>query len=299
MHRQLKTANSQNVATTSVIRLVPHHSRTVRLTEQDRTEMLAFLRVRPVHTLVMASFINDNGVESSLNRGVFFGYRGQNGQLEGVALIGHTTLVEARTDDALAGLAACAADPNTPIHLIMASGQDAERFWSYMGKTGSARLTCTEALFEVGFPFAVPSHNQPLSIATMEWLIPVAEAQAEVAFTECGVDPLVKDREGFLRRVARRIEQGRVFIVTEGETLIFKADIIAETAEAIYLEGVYVAAEYRGQGLGSEYLASLALQLLDRVENVSLLSNVNFTSSHKAFAKAGFRQTDTCTTLFL
>jgi hypothetical protein len=44
----------------------------------------------------MKSFIIDNGMESNMNRGSFVGYRNANGDLEGVALIGHSTLVEAR-----------------------------------------------------------------------------------------------------------------------------------------------------------------------------------------------------------
>ena len=299
MHRQNATTTVQSRTPNALIRLAPDHGSIVRLADEDRAEVLGFLKIRPVHTLVMTSFINDNGVESELNRGVFYGHRDDHGKLDGVALIGHTTLVEVRSDAALEALAACARKATTPIHMIMASGQDAERFWSYMGRLEAPRLTCTEALFEVGFPFAVPTTSRQLRAATMDWLIPVAEAQAEVAFSESGVDPLVSDREGFLKRVARRIEMGRVFIATEGETLVFKTDIIAETDEAIYLEGIYVAADHRGQGIGHECLASLALELLGRVEHISLLSNVNAASAHRTFIKAGFRQTDSCTTLFV
>jgi len=275
------------------------NGKAVRLTTNDTTEVVAFLKERPVHTVVMSSFINDNGIESELNRGIFYGYRGNGGKLEGVALIGHTTLVEARTSDALMALAASARRSKTPIHLIMSSGDMAERFWKMMGMVQAPRLTCTEALFEVNFPLLVKGTDRKIQTATMEWLIPVAEAQAEVAFIECGVDPMQKDREGFLKRVARRIEQGRVFVVTEGDQLVFKADIIAETDDAIYLEGVYVAPEQRGKGIGSECLASLTLKLLDRVAHISMLSNVEFTAAHKSFIKAGYRQTDSCTTLFV
>lgn len=46
----------------------------------------------------MTSFINDNGIESELNRGKFYGYCNVYGEFEGVALIGHSTLGEARSD---------------------------------------------------------------------------------------------------------------------------------------------------------------------------------------------------------
>ena len=50
----------------------PDMSRVCSLTENDREAALAFLAVRPVQTVVMSSFITDNGVESELNRGKFF-----------------------------------------------------------------------------------------------------------------------------------------------------------------------------------------------------------------------------------
>ncbi|HEV8593897.1 MAG TPA: GNAT family N-acetyltransferase [Pyrinomonadaceae bacterium] len=278
----------------------PDLSRVVELKNENRDEVLAFLNIRPVHTVVMTSFILDNGVESGLHRGKFFGYRDELGRLEGVALIGHTTLVEARSEDSLKAFAFTAKTSETPVHLIMSSGQEAEEFWSFFGDAlHEPRLTCTELLFEVQFPFLVPECDQDIREATLGELEQVAEAQAAIAFMESGVDPMERDREGFMSRVARRIEQGRVFVVVEDGKLIFKADIIAETAETVYLEGVYVAPDLRGQGVGSSCLAELTLDILKRVPNVCLLSNINFIDAHLSYLKAGFRNTDYCTTLFV
>lgn len=283
-----------------ILMIAPDLSRVSHLSERDRLEVLRFLAERPVHTVVMTSFINDNGMENELNRGKFFGYRGEKGELEGVALIGHSTLVEARSDDALRALAFTARKTDTPIHLLMSSGNAAEIFWKYFsGGLTQPRLTCTENLFEVSFPFPVQKTDRRLKNADMSHLIAVAEAQAEIAFAECGVDPMLKDREGFLKRVARRIEQKRVFIVTDGDELVFKADIIAETDQVIYLEGIFVGPAYRGQGIGSKCLSALTLELLSRVSNICLLSNVAFESAHRSFERAGFRRSDQCTTLFV
>lgn len=270
------------------------------LRNENTQEVLDFLSVRPVHTVVMTSFINDNGIESDLNRGKFFGHRDLNGKLEGVALIGHTTLVEARSDEALKALAFAARNAETPLHLIMSSGEDAEHFWQYLTDgLREPRLKCPEELFETAFPFMVPRSDHQIEHAEMSDLQVVAEAQAEVAFIESGVDPMVRDREGFLKRVARRIEQDRVFVVREGGKMIFKADIMAETDEVIYLEGVYIAPEYRGRGLGAECLRALMLELLNRVEHVCLLSNTDFKAAHRCFERAGLKNTDHCTTLFV
>jgi GNAT superfamily N-acetyltransferase len=283
-----------------VIELAPDLSKVHELAEGELEEVLRFLSVRPVHTVVMTSFINDNGLRSELNRGKFFGYRNAEGRLEGVALIGHSTLIEARSDAALKAFAFKAKRSETPIHLIMSHGTAAETFWKYYGDgVSEPRLTCVERLFEVSFPFMVRTGQAGIRPAKMEELMQVAEAQAEIAFMECGVDPMKKDREGFLNRVARRILQGRVFVVFEGDTLVFKADIIAETDHVAYLEGIYVAPEYRGKGIGSACLADLTLNLMNRVENVCLLSNAEFENAHKSYLKAGFKATDECTTLFV
>ena len=136
----------------------PDLTRVSQLTNQDQAETLAFLAVRPVHTVVMTSFINDNGIESTLNRGKFYGYRNEQGKLEGVALIGHTTLVEARSPEALKAFAYVAKTPETPIHIIMSDGTAAETFWKhYANGTRQPRLNCTELLFELNFPMLVQS----------------------------------------------------------------------------------------------------------------------------------------------
>ncbi len=271
-----------------------------RLTCSDEAEVLRFLAINPVQTVVMSSYIADNGIESELNRGTFYGHRASDGSLDGVALIGHSTLVEARSDEAMTALAVAAKETDVPVHLIMSNGDDAESFFEQMTDgVSKPRLRCVEERFEAAFPFAVQPCEYSVVNAEMSQLEAVAKAQAEIAFIECGVDPMLRDREGFLKRVARRIDQNRVFSVVEDGKLLFKADIIAETDETIYLEGIYVDPDSRGKGIGPRCLAALTAQLLSRVPNVCLLSNVDFLNAHKSFQKAGYRRTGQCVTLFV
>jgi uncharacterized protein len=296
---RLTASNSvrhQNIFVTAV----PDMNRLQLLTETDRVKVLEFLKTRPVQTVVLASFIQDNGLESEDNRGKFYGYRNEKGILEGVALIGHSTLIESRSEDSLKAFALAARQSETPIHVMMSDGRTIETFWQYYaGDNRQPRLTCNELLFELEFPFLVQECKWDLRLARAEELEEVAKAQAEVAFMECGVDPMLKDREGFLKRALRRLEKGRTFVVYQDDKLVFKADIVAETADVIYLEGVYVAPEYRGQGVGSSCLSKLSLDLLERVEHICLLSNVNFKGAHRSFLKAGYKNTDCSTTIFV
>lgn len=270
------------------------------LTDYNRTEVLNFLKLRPVHTVIMASFIRDNGMESADNRGKFYGYRNANGELEGVALIGHTTLIEARSEKALKAFAKKAQVSETPIKMMMSHGDAIERFWNYYAAAGQKPMhNFKELLFEVGFPFFVQDCEWDVRLATPEELGEVAKAQAAVAFMESGVDPMAKDRAGFLKRCLRRIEMGRTFVVFENGKLVFKVDVMSETDNTVYLEGFYVAEEYRGREIGSKCLAKVSLDLLDRVEHVCGLSNADFEGVHRSLGKAGYKNTDYCQTIFV
>ena len=280
--------------------LSPNLASVTELRNEDRDEALAFLAVRPVHTVVMSSFIIDNGVESERNRGRFFAYRNDEGRIEGIALIGHATLVEARTARSMTALAFAAQHSETPISLVMSSGSDAELFWTDMtGGSRQPRVTCNELLFELSFPMPVVASDPAVRLATIDLLEQVAEAQADIAVLESGVNPLERDREGFLARVARRIEQGRVFVVEREGKLMFKADVIAEASGVFYLEGVYAAPEARGAGFASACLAEVGSRLLEQGEKVCLLSNIEFDEAHRCFRRAGFRSTGSCVTLFM
>lgn len=278
----------------------PEMSRLRPLGNANEQEVLEFLNVRPVHTVVMASFIRDNGMENADNRGKFYAYRSVRGTLEGVALIGHTTLIEARSEDSLTAFALAARRSETPIHFMMSGGETIKTFWNrYAGGKRAPRLVCPELLFELTFPFTAQKCKWNVRLAEAGELGQIAVAHDEVAFIESGSSPLAKDGTEFLKRCLKRIEQRRTFVVFENDRLVFKADIAAETSDVVYLEGIYVAPEYRGQGISSSCLANLGLQLIERFENVCLLSNVKFVNAHRSFLRAGFRNTGSCQTIFV
>ena len=220
---QRATANNQRILTSlgSV--------ETTLLVAGQESEVLGFLAQRPIHTVSMVSLINDNGLVSALNRGVFYGCRDAKGHLEGVALIGHAILMETASERALQALAFVARDcPNT--HMIMGEQDRIEEYWSYCASAGQEmRLACRESLLELRCPVAVREPVSHMYLATMNELELVMPIQAQMAFEESGVNPLEVDPDGFRKRCARRIEQGRTWVVLENGELVFKADIISDT----------------------------------------------------------------------
>ncbi len=278
----------------------PGGGSTVRLSAaEDAAEALAFLASRPVHTVNLRGFIRDNGLNSPLNRGSFYGYRNAAGLLEGVALIGHATLIETRTDRALEALA-CQAQAFSDTHMIMGEQERIEEFWNYYSEDGQQkRLACRELLFELRSTVEAQPQVQELRLATVNDLELILPVQAAMAEEESGINPLVKDPEGFRRRCARRIEQGRTWVLVEDGKLIFKTDVLAETPEVIYLEGIYVSLEERAKGHGLRCLSQLSQTLLRRASALCLLVNEENVAAHAFYQKAGFKFISTYDTIFL
>lgn len=265
---------------------------------QER-EILAFLSSRPLHTVILSSLIRDNGLVSQLNRGTFYVCRNREREIEGVALIGHATLFEARTTRALAAFARLA-QSHTRAHMLLGEQEKIAQFWQHYADGGqAARVLCRELLFEIRWPIEAHQQVRGLRLATLADLDLVMPIQAAMAYEESGVNPMQVDAIGFRLRYARRIEQGRVWIMVEDGELIFKADIISETPEVIYLEGVHVSAKERGQGNGLRCLSQLCRKLLARAGSICLLVNERNTEAQAFYQRAGFQQQCSYETIFL
>lgn len=269
------------------------------LAEEHKAEVLAFLSERPLHTVYLTGYILDNGIISPLNRGSFYGYRNAEGKLEGVALIGHATLFEIRSGEALAAFASLA-QGSTRTHMLMGEMEKVELFWNLYGEGGQApRLICRELLFEQRFPVEVKKPVVGLRRATLRDLEMLLPVHARMAYEESGVNPLEKDPSGFRLRCARRIEQGRVWVLIENGRLLFKADIMSDTPDVVYLEGIYVDPEERGNGTGLRCLSQLTRNLLARTKTVSLLVNEMNQTASTFYTKAGFKLHAHYDTIFL
>ena len=269
------------------------------LTPGQEAEVLSFLGNRPIHTVVMAGHIRDNGLESLLNRGIFYGARNAAGLLEGVALIGHATLIETRSEAALA-LFARLARTRPEAHLIMGEQDTIERFWkSYAGVAQEPRRVCRELLFEQRRPVKTADAVVDLRLATLADLEAVMVIQGQMAFTESGINPLELDLEGFRKRCARRIEQKRVWVWVEDGRLIFKVDVISATPEVFYLEGIHVHPEDRGRGFGARCMAQLSQILLTHTSSLSILVNEESLRARSFFERIGFQLHCCYDTIFL
>ena len=251
-------------------------------------DALAYLAARPVRTAYALGLIRDHGLSSPLNRGDFYACVDARGEVRGAALLGHATLVEAEDDEAADALARFAHTRPRP-RIIRGERGIVRRFWrQYQSGLDLPHQINHELLLVHREPAEDFIPVPGLRAATSEDLSPLVEVNAELIREECGVNPLASDPAGFRRRLLERIGRGRVWVWSESGRVIFKTDVLADTPEAVYIEGVYVAPRERGRGIGARCLAQLGRLLLARARAVCLTADESKRAALSLYRKAGY-----------
>jgi RimJ/RimL family protein N-acetyltransferase len=110
---------------------------------------------------------------------------------------------------------------------------------------------------------------------------------------ELGVDPLERDPEGFRRRTAAQIEEGRSWLWVEDGTILFKAEASAWTPSAVQLQQVWVDPAVRQRGKGRKGLSALCRLLLERTPAVCLFVRPENEPAIRLYERIGMRRAGT------
>jgi predicted GNAT family acetyltransferase len=273
---------------------------TVRRMTEDMTEqVLAFLAHRPLHTFALAGFILSNGIHSPYNRGTFYVCLNAEGLIEGVALIGHATMFEARSAAAIEAFASLARQHETT-YLILGEEDSVEHFWNiYRDGKEIDHAQNTELLLERRWPVKAHAPVDGLRRAGLSDLDLVVAYHARLVLEERGVNPLENDSSAFRARCAHRIEQGHTWIWVKDGKLIFKAEIVADTPYAVYLESVTVDPSERRKGYGVRCISQLARSLPDQTRSICLLVASDNCGALAFYKSAGFRLHSQYSAIFL
>jgi predicted GNAT family acetyltransferase len=265
----------------------------------EEPEALRFLAERPIHTVFIATLMRDNGAVSPNNRGTFYVCRNPSKKIEGIALIGHATIVEARTDYAVAAFAQLAAH-SQHAYLIRGERHTVETFWQHYSEGGQqARLVCREMLFEKTEQTPAFEPVAELRLATRQETDHVVEINAMLASQDGGSNPLQRDPAGFRARMERRIDQQRIWVLMRDGKAIFKADIVGDTPEMIYLEGIHVHPDERKKGYGKRCLLQLSSILARPGRSVCLTINERRANAVAFYVRAGFEYHSEYETIYL
>jgi predicted GNAT family acetyltransferase len=132
-----------------------------------------------------------------------------------------------------------------------------------------------------------------LRAATLGDLDLLLPACAETHREELGVDPLLRDAEGFRRRTVSQIEEGRSWLWAENGTIFFKAEASAWTPSAVQLQQVWVDPAVREQGYGKRGLGDLCRLLLERTPAVCLFVRPENGAAIRLYETIGMRKVGT------
>ncbi len=117
---------------------------------------------------------------------------------------------------------------------------------------------------------------------------------------EVGVDPRAGDGgASYRRRVASLIAAGRAWARFEGGRVVFKAEVGSVSSAVGQIQGVWVEPEMRGQGLGTAGTAAVAVAVTASGRLPSLYGNSFNARARAAYARAGFCQVATLSTVLL
>jgi predicted GNAT family acetyltransferase len=160
---------------------------------------------------------------------------------------------------------------------------------------GPAReVRARQPLLAIDGPPAVPAEPRvrPVQLDELDTLLPAAVAM----FTEeVGVSPTrVDGGTAYRARVADLVRAGQSLAWIEDGQVLFKADVGAVSRAACQVQGVWVAPQFRGQGIGQRGTAAVVEYARTSIAPVvSLYVNDYNAAARAAYHRVGFRQVGT------
>lgn len=126
-------------------------------------------------------------------------------------------------------------------------------------------------------------------------------AAAVAMFTEeVGIDPRSRDGgRAYRERVAETIRSGRAWARIEDGQVVFKAEIGSFSDRVGQIQGVWVRPSDRGRGLGTLGTAAVCREIVGMGRTPSLYVNAYNEAARTAYARIGFRQVATFSTVLI
>jgi ribosomal protein S18 acetylase RimI-like enzyme len=137
-------------------------------------------------------------------------------------------------------------------------------------------------------PAAGETELRPARLDDLDSLV---AASAAAYREEVGVDAYARDPALFEWRTRVQIEEGRSWLWSEGEGILFKAEASAWTERAVQLQQVWVDPGLRGRGYGKRGLADLCRLLLARTPVVCLFVRPDNAPAIALYEGIGMRRT--------
>ncbi|MBT2529215.1 GNAT family N-acetyltransferase [Streptomyces sp. ISL-99] len=254
---------------------------------------LAILESEPVANAFVTSRVQAAGLDPWRLGGEMWGWYAD-GRLRSLCYSGANLVPICATPEAVRGFADRARRAGRRCSSIVGPAESTRQLWRLLepswGPAREVRPHQPLMVTEQPSPDVRPDPRvRRIRKAEMDVIMPACVAM----FTEeVGVSPLAGDG-GLLyqARVAELVAAGRSFARIEDGKVVFKAEIGAATSRACQIQGVWVAPEFRGQGLSETGMAAvLRYALADVAPVVSLYVNDFNTAARASYRRVGFRE---------
>lgn len=265
----------------------------------DLDEVTSLLSRDPVVNVVVDHRARTTQLQPRWLNGEVWGYY-EEGELLSVCHSAANLIPAMATPRALERFAARAEAQGRRCSTLLGPSDDVEAIWD--------RLR-----FSWSRPREIRRHQPHLEIDTAPAVPPDPEVRrcrqddVDVLYPACvamyteevGVSPEEHGGAALYRaRVAQLVSRGWSFARIEGGRVLFKAEVAAASPYACQVQGVYVAPECRGSGLGTSGMAAVVNLALTHVAPVvSLYVNEHNLPARRVYERVGFRQTATFTTI--
>jgi predicted GNAT family acetyltransferase len=265
------------------------------LTDADLPQVRRVLDTEPVASAWVASRIAVAGLAEWRLGGQVWGYE-QRGVLRSLCYSGANLVPVAATPDALPVFAQRARSQGRMCSSVVGPADAVLPLWSLLERSwGRARevRACQPLLVASAPPPVTPSAAVRRAVpADLDAVLPACVAMYT---EEIGVSPIGRDGGAFYRaRVAESVRAGRTYVQVEGGRVVFKAELAAVTPAACQVQGVWVAPDRRGEGLGAAGMAAVVTDALRVVAPVVSLYVNDFNAPALAvYGRCGFRQVGT------
>jgi uncharacterized protein len=135
-------------------------------------------------------------------------------------------------------------------------------------------------------PLSGASGLRAATLDDLDLLVPVCAASHE---HELGVDPMLRDPDGFRWRTKAQIVDGRSWLWLADGVVLFKAEASAWTPAAVQVQQVWVDPEVRGQGYGARGMRDLIRLLLETTPIVTLFVRTENDAAIALYESVGMR----------
>jgi RimJ/RimL family protein N-acetyltransferase len=178
---------------------------------------------------------------------------------------------------------------------LVPSGEGCERFAELAG-FGQSRMIIGEtravsAVWDAARELLPePREDRPGQPATpddVERLLPACAAAHEL---ELGINPLVRDPDGFRWRTLAQVEEGRSWIWLEDDVVLFKAESSAWTPNVVQVSQVWTDPEARGRGYAKRGMRDLCRLLLRTTPTVTLFVRADNAPAIALYDAIGMRR---------